>query len=202
MVTRSLLPGRSTSIELTPADFSRAAQRFLQLQVFLQQLGVALLGEPARAPRLVEAQPESVRMNFLSHLCFFLRHLDDDMRHRAADTGRRGPSAPAGRASCAALRSRTPRKQTAGPRPRPRTGSARWRWPTAAPSPPSARCACWWCAAWSAPPRPSGRGSGPPPAAPSAGRFGCICASAFASHGFPLMPAWTTSRSPPSPRGP
>src|ERR1035441_6052457 len=73
MVTRSLLPGRSTSIELTPALFDRAhtgalqpfGQRRLQLQVFLQQLGIALLGEPARPPRLIEAQAESVRMNFL-----------------------------------------------------------------------------------------------------------------------------------------
>src|SRR5437868_7031307 len=68
-------------------DFDRAhtgalqpfPQRLLQFQIFLQQFGVALLGEPARTPRLIEAQPESVRMYFLSHLCFFLHHLDDDM---------------------------------------------------------------------------------------------------------------------------
>jgi hypothetical protein len=69
---RSLLPGRSTSIELTPADFSRA-QVLLQFQILLQQLRVVLLGEPARAPGLREAQPESVGMYFLSHafLSFF-----------------------------------------------------------------------------------------------------------------------------------
>src|ERR1035437_9668519 len=89
MVTRSLLPGRSTSIELTPALFHFApahavplqplGQRRLQLQIFPQQRGIGLLGEPARPPGLIEAQPESVRMNFLSHLCFFLRHFNVDM---------------------------------------------------------------------------------------------------------------------------
>src|ERR1019366_3351982 len=53
-------------------------------------------------------------------------------------------------------------------------GSSRWRWRFAAPSPPSAQCACWWCAAWSTPPPPAGRGSGPLPAALSAGRPGYI----------------------------
>ncbi len=95
-------------------DFNRAhagrlqllAQAFLQLQIFLQQLGVALLGEPARAPRLVEAQPESVRMNFLTHLCPLSPPLSPRCATCAADTGKRGPSAPGAPASCAALRSR------------------------------------------------------------------------------------------------
>src|SRR2546427_357530 len=58
-------------------------QRLLQLQVFLQELGVTLLGEPARPPGLVESQPKSVRMNFLSHVLFrsaLFRQLDYDMR--------------------------------------------------------------------------------------------------------------------------
>ncbi len=62
-----------------PVHFDRAhagalqplGQRRLQLQVFLQELCIALLSEPARPPRLVEAQPESVRMNFLSHYASF-----------------------------------------------------------------------------------------------------------------------------------
>ena len=67
MVMRSLLPGRSTSIELTPAAFKRSRSEFLQLQIFAQELGVILLGEPPRPPGLGEPQPESVRMYFLPH---------------------------------------------------------------------------------------------------------------------------------------
>jgi hypothetical protein len=37
------------------------------LRFFVQQLGVVLVGEPPRAPGLVEPEPEAVRMNFLSH---------------------------------------------------------------------------------------------------------------------------------------
>ena len=64
---RSLLPGRSTSIELTPAAFSALGQRFFEFQIFVQQLRVVLLREPARAPSLRHAQAESVRMYFLTH---------------------------------------------------------------------------------------------------------------------------------------
>ena len=42
-------------------------QRVAQLEIFMQQLRVVLVGEPPRAPGLVEAEPEAVRMNFLSH---------------------------------------------------------------------------------------------------------------------------------------
>ncbi len=47
--------------------FQTIAQVFLQLQIFLQQLRVTLLGEPARPPGLIEAQPEAIWMYFLSH---------------------------------------------------------------------------------------------------------------------------------------
>ena len=176
MVTRSLLPG--------PVHFDRAHAGGLQpfasapsfsSEIFLQQLGVALLGEPARAPRLVEAQPESVRMNFLSHLCFFLRHLDDDMRHApliAVGAPHRRRADPLHARPFVDVRFGNEQLVR---RPRLRTGCVRvGDGATAAPSPPWARCACWWCAAWSAPPRPAGRGSDPPPAALSAGRLGCI----------------------------
>ena len=62
LVARTVHFDRADAGRLQPV-----AQRFLQLQIFLQQLGVVLLGEPARAPGLVDAQPKSVRMNFLSH---------------------------------------------------------------------------------------------------------------------------------------
>src|SRR5271157_255291 len=41
----------------------------LELIVFEQQLVVVLLDKPARFPRLGVAEPESVRMNLLSHIC-------------------------------------------------------------------------------------------------------------------------------------
>jgi hypothetical protein len=49
-------------------------QRLAQLHIFLQQLRVVLLGEPAGTPRLVKAQPETVRMNLLSHLVTLSPH--------------------------------------------------------------------------------------------------------------------------------
>ena len=63
----SLLAARSISIFETPACAKRVFERVAQLQVLVQQLRVVLVGEPARAPRLVEPEPESVRMNFLTH---------------------------------------------------------------------------------------------------------------------------------------
>src|SRR6476620_7503951 len=42
-------------------------QRVAQLQVLVEQLRIVLVGEPSRTPRLVESQPESVRMYFLTH---------------------------------------------------------------------------------------------------------------------------------------
>src|SRR5262249_46395385 len=62
LVARAVHFNRTDARALQPV-----AQRFLEFQIFLEELGVALFGEPARAPRLVEAQPESVRVNFLSH---------------------------------------------------------------------------------------------------------------------------------------
>jgi hypothetical protein len=180
MVTRNLLPGRSTSMELTPADFSRSRNAAFSSRSSCKQLGVALLGEPARAPGLIEAQPESVRMNFLSHLCFLLRHLNHDMRRAALVYGRRGPSAPAERASCAGPSFTYASDTNSGPRPGPRTGWWRWRWPIAAPSPRWARCACWCCAAvFNASPPPACRGSGPRPGAPFCGETRMYLASAL-----------------------
>src|SRR6185369_11439246 len=42
-------------------------QVLAQRQVLVQQLRVVLVRVPARPPRLVEAEAESVRMNFLTH---------------------------------------------------------------------------------------------------------------------------------------
>src|SRR5262249_37663295 len=61
-------------------DFHRAhagslqlvAQLSLELHVFYQELVVVTLAEPARTPRFVHSQPESIRMDFLSH-AFFLK---------------------------------------------------------------------------------------------------------------------------------
>src|SRR5512144_622581 len=52
-------------------------QLALQLQVLVQQLRVITIGVPARAPGLVEAEPESVWMNLLTHVyaSFFERVL-------------------------------------------------------------------------------------------------------------------------------
>ena len=43
----------------------------LQGEVFMQQLGVVAIGVPTRAPGLVEAQPEPIRVNLLSHASSF-----------------------------------------------------------------------------------------------------------------------------------
>src|SRR6202040_4076097 len=56
------------TVELNRAHTGRlqtAAETFLQLEIFLQQFGVTLLGEPTRAPWLGDADAETVRMNFL-----------------------------------------------------------------------------------------------------------------------------------------
>ena len=63
----SLLAARSISIFETPGVREPLLERVAQLQVLVQQLRVVLVGIPARAPRLVEAEPEPVRMNFLTH---------------------------------------------------------------------------------------------------------------------------------------
>src|SRR5262249_34612994 len=41
-------------------------QVIAELEVAMQRLGVGLAGEPARVPRLVESQPKSVRVYFLT----------------------------------------------------------------------------------------------------------------------------------------
>jgi hypothetical protein len=54
---------------------------FLELYVFLKELGKPLFCKPARTPRLSEANAEPIRMNFLSHsLLDLFRHFDYDMR--------------------------------------------------------------------------------------------------------------------------
>ena len=63
----SLLAARSMSMRATPACANRFFSSRAQLQVLVQQLRVVLVGEPARPPGLVEPEPESVRMNFLTH---------------------------------------------------------------------------------------------------------------------------------------
>src|SRR6202011_1195730 len=68
-------PDRHTQLVAGAIHFNRAdtgrlqpfMQRLLQFQVLAQQLRIVLLGEPARAPSLSYAKPESVRMYLLSH---------------------------------------------------------------------------------------------------------------------------------------
>ena len=71
------------------------AESVLELQVLAQELGIILLGEPARAPGLGESQPESVRMNLLTHIFALLLHrevglaiadLDHNVRHSSLIT--------------------------------------------------------------------------------------------------------------------
>jgi hypothetical protein len=69
MMMRSLLPGRSISTELTPADFSLSFSSFFSLYVFEQQLVVVPLDKPARLPRLGVAEAESVWMNLSVPSC-------------------------------------------------------------------------------------------------------------------------------------
>ena len=64
-------------------DFDRAdagslqllLQLTLQLDVFDQQLVVVALNKPARPPRLVDAEPKSIRMDFLSHSFLYFARL-------------------------------------------------------------------------------------------------------------------------------
>src|SRR6202035_1427104 len=76
-------------------------ERLPQVDVLVQQLRVVSIGVPARAPRLVEPEPESDRVNLLAHKCSFYA-LAFSARLAAADfftapaRGRRfvSPSAP------------------------------------------------------------------------------------------------------------
>src|SRR5438445_567123 len=66
---------RETEIDVRALDVNRAdasalqlfLQLFAQFHVFVQQVGIFLVGIPAGLPRFVVAEPESVRMSFLSH---------------------------------------------------------------------------------------------------------------------------------------
>src|SRR3954453_3425050 len=59
---------RALDLDLRDARVREALlQAVAQLEIFVQQLRVVLVGEPARAPGLVEPEPKPVRMNFLTH---------------------------------------------------------------------------------------------------------------------------------------
>ena len=72
-----------TQLVARTLDFNRAdagglqllAQLSLQLDVLDQQLVIAALDEPARLPRLVDAEAKPIRMDFLSHSFPLLRAL-------------------------------------------------------------------------------------------------------------------------------
>src|SRR3954452_4405206 len=62
------LVGGALDFNLRDAGVRKARlQGVAQLQVLVKQLRVVLVGEPARAPGLVEPEPKSVRMYFLTH---------------------------------------------------------------------------------------------------------------------------------------
>src|SRR5262249_54782465 len=62
------LVGGALDLDLRDAGVREALlQAVAQLEVLVQQLRVVLVGEPPRAPGLVEPEPEAVRMNFLTH---------------------------------------------------------------------------------------------------------------------------------------
>ena len=63
----SLLAARSVSIFATPGVREPLLEVGPQREILVEQLRVVAIGEPARLPRLVEPEPESVRMNFLTH---------------------------------------------------------------------------------------------------------------------------------------
>src|SRR6202034_2209040 len=75
------------ALDIDAADagrFQPVLQLLAQLDVFVQQVGVFLLREPARLPTLVVAQPKTVRMCFLTQnrlllLLRFLRALLDSL---------------------------------------------------------------------------------------------------------------------------
>ena len=62
-----LLAARSVSMRETPACEKRFLRSWRKRQILVQQLLVVAAGEPARAPGLVEAEPESVGVDFLTH---------------------------------------------------------------------------------------------------------------------------------------
>ena len=63
----SLLAARSVSIFETPACANRFFSVCAQLEILVQQLRVVAVRVPARPPGLVEPEPESERMNLLTH---------------------------------------------------------------------------------------------------------------------------------------
>ena len=63
----SLLAARSVSIFETPACANRFFSVARSVEILVQQLRVVAVRVPARPPRLVEPEPESVRVNLLAH---------------------------------------------------------------------------------------------------------------------------------------
>src|SRR5262249_61890883 len=62
------LVGSALDFDLRDAGVGEALlERVAQLEILVQQLRVVAVREPARTPRLVEAEPEAVWMNFLTH---------------------------------------------------------------------------------------------------------------------------------------
>src|SRR5205085_835665 len=62
------LVGGALDIDAGDASAGEARLQFaLELQVFVQQVGVLALGDPVGVPRAIDAEPEPVRMNFLTH---------------------------------------------------------------------------------------------------------------------------------------
>src|SRR5438128_3273906 len=83
-----MMPGRAVNahdklvrraLDIDGTDAGRLElflQLFAELDVFVEQVGIIAIGIPARLPRLVVAEAESVWMCFLSHN-FFARSLPD-----------------------------------------------------------------------------------------------------------------------------
>src|SRR5262245_54996825 len=65
------LVGGALDLDLRDARVREALlEAVAQLEILVQQLRVVLVGEPARAPGLVEPEPKAVRMDFLTHYAF------------------------------------------------------------------------------------------------------------------------------------
>src|SRR4029453_12213559 len=60
--------GRALDVDARHAGVREALLEIVaKLQILVKELRVILVGVPARSPGLVEAEPESVRMNLLTH---------------------------------------------------------------------------------------------------------------------------------------
>src|SRR6185503_5500955 len=94
------LVGGALGFDLGDARVSEPLlQRGPQLEILVQQLGVVAIGVPARSPRLVEPEPESVRMNLLAHCCSFTPFSPSPPGRRRRTSGCRLPAGRLRRAS-------------------------------------------------------------------------------------------------------